>query len=100
MRDAVLNPGASARQEAVTILKPLHFDGPELFGALESFLAQDYGAPVQIVFGVQDADDPATACTRDNTPKLQGFGGSTGPLSGFFGIGGAFRRARHQLATE
>jgi uncharacterized membrane protein YfcA len=38
----------------------------------------------------QDAGDPAAACTRDNMPKLFGFGGGTGLLSGFFGIGGGF----------
>src|SRR4029077_17821115 len=28
---------------------------------LDTFLSQDYGAPIQIVFGVQDAKDPAIA---------------------------------------
>jgi ceramide glucosyltransferase len=43
----------------VTILKPLHFDEPCLEDNLRSFCAQDYPAPVQIVFGVQDAADSA-----------------------------------------
>ncbi len=43
----------------VTILKPLHGDEPGLFARLLSFCTQDYGAPVQVVFGVQDPDDPA-----------------------------------------
>ncbi|MBU6298522.1 MAG: bacteriohopanetetrol glucosamine biosynthesis glycosyltransferase HpnI [Alphaproteobacteria bacterium] len=43
----------------VTILKPLHGDEPRLEANLESFFAQNYPAPVQIVFGVQDAGDPA-----------------------------------------
>jgi len=43
----------------VTILKPLHGAEPRLAENLRSFFAQDYGAPVQIVFGVQDAADPA-----------------------------------------
>lgn len=56
---------AAARDhEAVTILKPLHFDEPGLFRSLASFIAQDYGAPVQILFGVQDAGDPAIAIVR------------------------------------
>lgn len=44
---------------AVTILKPLNGDEPGLEDALASFLAQDYAAPIQIVFGVQDAADSA-----------------------------------------
>lgn len=37
-----------------------------------------------------DTGNPAAACTRDNAPKVMGFGGGTGLLSGFFGIGGGF----------
>jgi ceramide glucosyltransferase len=44
---------------AVTILKPLHLGEPGLSENLESFLAQDYPGPVQIVFGVHDQNDPA-----------------------------------------
>lgn len=44
---------------AVTILKPLHGGEPGLEAALASFLAQDYAAPMQIVFGVHDPADPA-----------------------------------------
>lgn len=44
---------------AVTILKPLYGAEPGLEEALASFLAQDYAAPVQIVFGVHDPADPA-----------------------------------------
>lgn len=51
----------------VTILKPLHGDEPGLFGRLMSFCTQDYAAPVQIVFGVQDPNDPAIETVR----KLQ-----------------------------
>jgi ceramide glucosyltransferase len=46
---------------AVTVLKPLHGDEPSLEDALASFLAQNYAAPVQIVFGLQDEADPARA---------------------------------------
>lgn len=48
----------------VTILKPLHGDEPGLFGRLMSFCTQDYAAPVQIVFGVQDPNDPAIDIVR------------------------------------
>ncbi len=46
---------------AVTILKPLYGDEPGLEDNLASFCSQDYPAPVQIVFGVHDAADPAVA---------------------------------------
>lgn len=42
-----------------SLLKPLHGQEPGLEENLESFLRQDYGAPVQLVFGVQDPADPA-----------------------------------------
>jgi len=45
----------------VTLLKPLHFDSTGLEEDLDTFLAQDYPAPIQIVFGVQHAADPAIA---------------------------------------
>jgi ceramide glucosyltransferase len=48
----------------VTILKPLHFDEPGLREAISSFLAQDYAAPIQLVFGVQDGADPAIRIVR------------------------------------
>lgn len=50
---------APASLPAVTILKPLHGDEPGLENALASFFAQDYAAPVQIVFGVADSNDLA-----------------------------------------
>ncbi len=43
----------------VTVLKPLHGAEPGLAENLEGFCAQDYPSAVQIVFGVQDAKDPA-----------------------------------------
>lgn len=46
---------------SVTLLKPLHFDSPGLERDLDTFLSQDYGAPIQIVFGVQNTRDPAIA---------------------------------------
>jgi ceramide glucosyltransferase len=43
----------------VTILKPLSGSAPGLYDDLASFCDQDYGGPVQLIFGVQDAADPA-----------------------------------------
>jgi ceramide glucosyltransferase len=43
----------------VTVLKPLHGAERGLAENLESFCAQDYPSAVQILFGVQDAKDPA-----------------------------------------
>lgn len=50
---------APSRYPPVTLLKPLHLDEPRLRQNLESFCRQDYPAPLQIVFGVQDPLDPA-----------------------------------------
>ncbi len=59
--DAASHPASFA---PVTLLKPLHFDEPELEGNLASFLTQNYPAAVQIIFGVQDANDPAIRTVR------------------------------------
>ena len=48
----------------VTILKPLHGAEPCLSRRLSSFCRQDYGAPVQVICGVQDPADPAAAIVR------------------------------------
>lgn len=34
--------------------------------------------------------NPGAQCSRENAPKVVGFGGLTGAFSGFFGIGGGF----------
>src|SRR3954466_9853603 len=47
--------------EAVTILKPLHGDEAGLYQNLASFCEQDYPGLVQIVFGVENPNDPAIA---------------------------------------
>ena len=44
---------------AVTVLKPLHGAEAGLEAALASVLSQDYPAPMQVIFGVQDPADPA-----------------------------------------
>ena len=45
----------------VTLIKPLHGAYPGMDAVLEGYCDQDYGAPVQIVFGVRDPADPAVA---------------------------------------
>lgn len=52
---------AEASSTPITVLKPLHGAPAGLRHTLEGFCAQDYGGPVQIVFGVHSADDPAIA---------------------------------------
>lgn len=49
----------------LTILKPLHGDEPLLEANLSSFCLQDYPAPFQLVFGVQDANDSAIAIVEN-----------------------------------
>jgi ceramide glucosyltransferase len=48
----------------VSVLKPLHGAERGLAENLESFCAQDYPSAVQILFGVQDAKDPAIAIVK------------------------------------
>jgi ceramide glucosyltransferase len=57
--------GTVSRQfePAVTVLKPLHGDEPELFENLCSFCEQDY-PQYQVIFGVRDQTDPAAAVAR------------------------------------
>lgn len=61
LRHRVQAEKADAADIPVTILKPLHGDEPDLLRRLSSFCRQDYAGPMQIVFGVQRADDPAIA---------------------------------------
>ncbi len=49
---------------SVTVLKPLYGEEPGLSDNLASFCDQDYPAPVEVVFGLQRADDPALAVAR------------------------------------
>jgi ceramide glucosyltransferase len=49
---------------SVTILKPLHGMEPNLYANLAGFCVQDYPSPMQIVFGVADAADPAVGIVR------------------------------------
>ncbi|MDB5733405.1 MAG: ceramide glucosyltransferase [Alphaproteobacteria bacterium] len=57
-------PRATDHSPAVTILKPLHQGEPDLLQNLETFFAQNYSGPVQIVFGVHDEADPAMETVR------------------------------------
>lgn len=57
-------PASPASYPPVTILKPLHGAEPELYANLGSFCRQDYPAPMQVVFGLADAADPAAAVVR------------------------------------
>ena len=62
-RFAAMPPAAAGPQPPVTLLKPLYGDEPLLEIALRSVCAQDY-PEFQIVFGVQDPNDPAIAVVR------------------------------------
>ena len=66
-------PGAPADCQSVTILKPLHRGEPDLAHNLETFFTQDYGGQVQIVFGVQDPNDPALAVVHALQAKYPAF---------------------------
>jgi ceramide glucosyltransferase len=69
MRFAAAPAPAPRQLPPVTILKPLCGDEPLLADTLLSCCRQDY--PVfQIVFGVQDAADPALAVVRDLQAKF------------------------------
>jgi ceramide glucosyltransferase len=50
---------AQGKPLPVSILKPLHGEGPRIFRCLASFCSQRYPAPIQIVFGVEQAADAA-----------------------------------------
>jgi ceramide glucosyltransferase len=52
-------PPTHGKPLPVTILKPLHGESSRIFRCLASFCTQRYSAPVQIVFGVEQAADAA-----------------------------------------
>jgi ceramide glucosyltransferase len=56
----------------VTILKPLCGAEPELEANLASFCVQDYTGPIQVVFGVSEAGDPAAAIARRLIARFPG----------------------------
>ena len=55
---------APTHHPAVTILKPLHQDEPDLARNLETVFNHAYPGAVQIVFGAHDAGDPALSIVR------------------------------------
>jgi ceramide glucosyltransferase len=57
-------PSPPTKVPPITILKPLHGPEPNLYANLATFCQQDYPAPVQLVFGVANPDDPAAAVVR------------------------------------
>jgi ceramide glucosyltransferase len=66
VRQFTLRPMSRALSfPAITILKPLHGIEPNLFDNLASFCHQNYRGQVQIIFGVQQPNDPAVAVVRD-----------------------------------
>lgn len=52
-------PAPASSTAAVTVLKPLYGAEPRLYDNLATFLTQRHDGPVQVVFGIQRADDPA-----------------------------------------
>jgi ceramide glucosyltransferase len=57
-------PAPVAGLPGLTVLKPLKGANPEIARCLESWLAQSYPGPLQILFGVADEADPACAMVR------------------------------------
>lgn len=52
-------PDTASGSIPVTILRPLHGDEPGLAEAIRTVFDHGHDAPVQIIFGVADAEDPA-----------------------------------------
>lgn len=63
------------------------FDGERLLLLFAILMLVAAGAMYR---GRGDGGVEGATCTRDNLPKVLGFGLATGALSGFFGIGGGF----------
>jgi ceramide glucosyltransferase len=53
--------GGRDGRQGVSLLKPLYGDEPDLYRNLRSFVVQDYGGPVEVIFGVASATDAAVA---------------------------------------
>jgi ceramide glucosyltransferase len=76
-----LSSRPSSHAVGVTVLKPLYGAEPGLYDNLASFCRQDYAGPVQVLFGVGDADDPAAAVARQVVTALRA-GGIEGAPAG------------------
>ncbi|WP_424064085.1 bacteriohopanetetrol glucosamine biosynthesis glycosyltransferase HpnI [Paraburkholderia sp.] len=59
------SPALPENFPAVTVVKPLHGAEWALLNNLSSFCQQDYPGPVQFLFGVHDAEDPALKTVRE-----------------------------------
>lgn len=59
--DDSLPPAPGARPPAVTVLKPMHGTEPALLDNLRQLCAHGHAGPVQIIFGLASAADPALA---------------------------------------
>lgn len=57
-------PVLPERPPAVTLLKPVCGEDPELYENLASFCRQDYAAPIQLVIGAHRDSDPAVPIVR------------------------------------
>ncbi|MBU6401767.1 MAG: glycosyltransferase [Verrucomicrobia bacterium] len=55
---------------AVTVLKPLKGSDAESVRCLQSWLAQEFHGPVQVLFGVASANDPVCQTVRSLLPKF------------------------------
>jgi ceramide glucosyltransferase len=65
-------PRDSFDRAGVTLLKPLYRDEPGLEDNLRCFFEQDYGGPIQIIFGVHSHSDPALRIARNLCTKFPG----------------------------
>src|SRR6266481_1922822 len=66
-------PQASGPNDAVSILKPLKGCDPGMYESLRSHCVQEYGGEVEIIFGVNDAQDEAVPLVeklKQEFPKI------------------------------
>ena len=69
-------PRQATAPEPVSLLKPLHGAEPRLAENLRTFLDQDWDAPIEMICGIQRADDPAIGV-------VEGLGNSRAPSPPF-----------------
>src|ERR1700754_4031206 len=56
---------AGGSHPRASVLKPLCGAEPRLAEALASFIRQDYAAPYEVLFGIQDPADPAVGVVQE-----------------------------------
>ncbi|MCZ7635573.1 MAG: glycosyltransferase [Verrucomicrobia bacterium] len=90
----------------LTLLKPLKGADGETEGCLRSWLTQDYAGPVQVLFGIADAEDPAATIVRrlqtafpEADVELVVCSGRLGPNSKVSKLAQLEPRARHPLVV-